>query len=70
MYTIKIIEYLLISETIKNATKLGIKIRGHYEGNDFFRSLSLRLFQTKHVFGQQILNINVPEVVRLMVKDV
>jgi hypothetical protein len=30
---------LLISETIKNATKLGIRIRGHYENNDFFRSL-------------------------------
>lgn len=30
---------LLISETIKNATKLGTKIRGHYETNDFFRTL-------------------------------
>jgi len=61
---------LLISETIKNATKLGIKIRGHYEATISFDHSSLRLFQTKHVFGQQILyNINVPEVVRLMVKE-
>lgn len=30
---------LLISETIKNATKLGVRIRGHYENNDFFRYL-------------------------------
>lgn len=30
---------LLISETIKNATKLGVRIRGHYENNDFFREL-------------------------------
>lgn len=30
---------LLISETIKNAVKLGVRIRGHYENNDFFRVL-------------------------------
>lgn len=33
------IRFLLISETIKNATKLGVRIRGHYENNTFFRSL-------------------------------
>src|SRR5580704_4792703 len=33
------IRFLLISETIKNATKLGVRIRGHYENNTFFRTL-------------------------------
>lgn len=30
---------LLISETIKNAVKLGVRIRGHYENNEFFREI-------------------------------
>ena len=30
---------LVISETIINATKLGMRIRGHYENNGFFRDL-------------------------------
>lgn len=33
------IRIILISETIKNAAKLGQKIRNHYENNDFFREL-------------------------------
>jgi hypothetical protein len=31
--------FLLVSETIKNAVKLGTRIRGHYENNQFFRTL-------------------------------
>lgn len=32
-------KFLLVSETITNAVKLGKRIRGHYENNDFFRAL-------------------------------
>lgn len=29
--------FLIVSETIKNAVKLGSRIKGHYESNDFFK---------------------------------
>lgn len=32
-------KFLLVSETIKNAVKLGKRIRGHYENNAFFSNL-------------------------------
>lgn len=32
-------KFLLVSETIKNAVKLGVRISGHYENNAFFRQL-------------------------------
>jgi hypothetical protein len=32
-------KFLLVSETIKNAVKLGTRIGGHYQNNDFFRHL-------------------------------
>ena len=39
-------KFLLVSETIKNAIKLGKRIRGHYERNDFFKALFPELTPT------------------------
>lgn len=39
-------KFLLVSETIKNAVKLGQRIRGHYENNAFFSSMFSELKPT------------------------
>jgi len=41
------IRILLVSETIKNAIKLGIRISNHYENNAFFRHLFPELMPTE-----------------------
>ena len=41
------IRILLVSETIKNAIKLGIRISNHYENNSFFRHLFPEIMPTE-----------------------
>lgn len=41
------VRILLVSETIKNAVKLGIKIANHYENNDAFRKLFFDILPTE-----------------------
>lgn len=41
------IRILLVSETIKNAIKLGVRIANHYENNDFFRELFTDIIPTE-----------------------
>ena len=41
------IRVLLVSETIKNATKLGGRIANHYENNDLFRELFFDILPTE-----------------------
>lgn len=41
------IRILLVSETIKNAIKLGIRIANHYENNAFFRTLFPEIMPTE-----------------------
>lgn len=41
------VRILLVSETIKNAIKLGVRISNHYANNDFFRKLFFDILPTE-----------------------